>query len=144
MKWKVSNKTGDRFYIDLKQIEWLRENDVAKKLEGDDILIAEQIQSEFAWLNQSKPVTHEEEVATAKEIEQWKKFDVYEEVDRRDFPDQEVLDCRWVINEKQKEEGRVVKARLVVIKGFQEASPPIGDSPTASKSVARIFLVLRF
>ena len=140
MKWKVSNATGERFCIDLTKIKWLRAKEIVPQ-EADAVLFAEQIGAELALINFSKASSNEEEVAIAKEIEQWQKFDVYEEVDKRQFPNQEVINCRWVINEKVKAEGTVVKARLV-IKGFQETSPPVADSPTASKSVTRIFIAL--
>lgn len=138
-EWKVSNAKGERFLIDLTKIKWLRAKDIVPQ-ETDAALFSEQIGEELAWINFNKPTTKDEE-AIAKEIEQWKKFNVYEEVDKRLFPDQEIVNCRWVINEKEKEEGKVVKARLV-IKGFQETSPPVADSPTASKSVTRLFIAL--
>jgi len=115
--WKVTNKDKDRFCVDLDKVTWIRAKDEIPK-EADAVMFADQLHLEFALLNFSKPQNSEEEEAIAKEIEQWRKFDVYEEVDRRTFPDQEVIDCRWVINEKKKPEGTVVKARLVV-KGFQ-------------------------
>jgi len=138
--WKVTNKDKDRFCVDLDKVTWIRAKDEIPK-EADAVMFADQLHLEFALLNFSKPQNSEEEEAIAKEIEQWRKFDVYEEVDRRTFPDQEIIDCRWVINEKKKPEGTVVKARLVV-KGFQESNSPLADSPTASKSVARLFIVL--
>jgi len=139
-QWKVANVSGERFIVDLNIIEWLKTKETPHK-EEDAVIFANVLKDEEIWLNTSRPTCNEEEKAMEKEIKQWKEFDVYEEVDRRNFPDQEVLACRWVINQKQKPDGLCTKARLV-IKGFQETATQISDSPTAGKCVTRIFIML--
>ena len=139
-RWKVANGKGDRFIVDLKLVEWLRTKEAPAK-DDDAGLFADVIRDEEIWLSTARPSSNEEEIAMEKEIQQWQKFDVYEEVDRRSFPNQEVLSCRWVINQKEKPEGLHTKARLV-IKGFQESNPQVADSPTAGKCVTRTFIML--
>ena len=77
---------------------------------------------------------NDEEVIEAKEkeLDKWKKYGAYEEVD---LEDQFVLGSRWVVQEK----GDNVKARFVV-KGCHERGNPRSDSPTASKDSLKLFL----
>ena len=139
-RWKVVNSSGERFIVDLELVEWLRTKEMPAK--NDDAgLFADAIGDEEIWLNIARPSSNEEEIAMEKEMQQWQKFNVYEEVDRRNFPNQEVLSCRWVINQKEKSDGLCTKARLV-IKGFQESNPQVADSPTAGKCVTRTFIML--
>ena len=80
------------------------------------------------------------DIAKQKEIDDWAPtLKVYEEVCRNEYPEDEILSCRWVTEEKQANEGIQYKARLV-IRGFEEKNSPQSDSPTANKCVIRPFL----
>ena len=73
--------------------------------------------------------------AKESEIQNWRKNEVYEEVD--DIG-QEVLSMRWVVTEKVKNEKLCTKARLVV-RGFEEETEDLRKySPTCSKEGIRI------
>ena len=74
--------------------------------------------------------------AKADELEKWKKFEAYEEVE---MEDQHILSTRWVV--VQKDETRKIKARLCV-RGFEEFVHPQSDSPTASNDSFRVFLAI--
>ena len=77
--------------------------------------------------------------AKEKEIENWCKNNVYEEVS--DIG-QDTISVRWVVTEKIKENKTVTKARLVA-RGFEEESSNLRkDSPTCSKEAIRIVLAL--
>ena len=80
-------------------------------------------------------------LAKQTEIDNWKKFKVFSAVQRDEYPDVDVLSCRWVTEAKQKEEGIQYRARLVV-RGFEELDAPQADSPTANKCVIRMFLAI--
>ena len=82
-----------------------------------------------------------DEVMSAKEneIENWKRNDVYEEVDD---VGQKTLSVRWVVTEKIKKGKTIVKARLVA-RGFEEDTLDFKkDSPTCSKEAVRLALAL--
>ena len=81
------------------------------------------------------------DIAKQKEIDEWTHFKVYEEVNRNEYPEDEILSCRWVTEEKQSNGGIQYKARLV-IRGFEEKNSPQSDSPTANKCVIRLFLAI--
>ena len=80
----------------------------------------------------------EENVKCAKkvELENWAKFGVYEEVSNNN---QRLISTRWVVTEKNTENGRVTKARLIV-RGFEEENEVKSDSPTVHKESLRLFL----
>ena len=73
--------------------------------------------------------------AKEKEIKNWIKNDVFEEVE--DIG-QNYISVRWVITEKIKEDQTTTKARLVA-RGFEEDSSEIlKDAPTCSREAVRI------
>ncbi|KAG1673036.1 DNA polymerase epsilon subunit 2 [Nymphon striatum] len=78
--------------------------------------------------------------AKAQELENWERFDVYEEVEDCG---QQVMSTRWVITQKSDQENTTftVKARLVA-RGFEAQDDVQADSPTAGKDTLRIFLAL--
>ena len=79
--------------------------------------------------------------AKHKEIENWKKNDVFEEVP---FDNQNTITTRWVITTKEKDSIMITKARLVA-RGFEDQGTDKGkvDSPTCSKeSLALILSIL--
>ena len=81
---------------------------------------------------------NEDKVKSAKqtELENWKKFAVYNEVP---YSGQKLMSTRWVITEKEAEGICNVKARLVV-RGFEEDTDVKSDSPTVHKESLRLFL----
>ena len=78
--------------------------------------------------------------AKKKELDNWKRYNVYTEV-----PDtgQQCVSVRWVITEKKGKDRPVIKARLVA-RGFEEEN--LNDirknSPTCSKENLRIVLAI--
>ena len=71
------------------------------------------------------------------EMENWKRNEVYEEVDNCGQP---TVSVRWVITEKCKNGKTVVKARLVA-RGFEEELEDLPtDSPTCAKDTLRVAL----
>ena len=82
---------------------------------------------------------NKEEVSEAKEkeIENWRKNDVYEEIANEG---QRLMSTRWVVTEKVKEGKVITKARLVA-RGFEENTTELRrDSPTCSRESVRILL----
>lgn len=79
-----------------------------------------------------------EVVSSAKqsELNNWKQFGVYEEVQNRG---QTALSVRWVCTEKTVNNETKIKARLVA-RGFEETQSIRADSPTGSKDTLRIFM----
>ena len=76
--------------------------------------------------------------AKEKELDNWNKFNVFKEV--QDVG-QKTISTRWVITQKEQENDKYIKARLVV-KGFQEDERIQTDSPTAAKSTLRMVIAL--
>ena len=74
--------------------------------------------------------------AKEKELEAFKKFQVYKEV--KDYS-QETLSSRWVMTDKSKGKRTKVKARLVC-QGFSEVIEVQADSPTGNKETLRLLL----
>ena len=78
--------------------------------------------------------------AKEKEIENLKKYEVFEKVKDEG---QQSIGTRWVITQKENHDGQKTqfKARLVA-RGFQEVEKVQSDSPTALRDSFRIFLSL--
>ena len=76
--------------------------------------------------------------AKHKELESWKKFEAYREVEDSG---QDRLSHRWVLLEKEIDGKRFVKARLVC-GGFEETISIQSDSPTGSKETLHILLAI--
>ena len=76
--------------------------------------------------------------AKRKEITNWEKNEVFEEVD---WEGQPTISTRWVVTEKQNKDGRMIKARLVA-RGFEEhlGECVVTESPTCSKEALRLAL----
>ena len=101
------------------------END--KNTENDVVLFTEPDLSENAVLE-----------AKQKEIENWRRNNVFEEV-----PDhgQKVVSVRWVFTDKYIDGKHVTKARLVA-RGFEESELLQTDSPTCSKESIRLMTAI--
>ena len=77
--------------------------------------------------------------AKHEEIKNWKKNEVYEEVENRG---QKTISVRWVVTERVKETKTVTRARLVA-RGFEEDTENLRkDSPTCSKEGVRTVFVM--
>ena len=76
--------------------------------------------------------------AKANELSQWKKQNVYTEVDHST---KDPISLRWVCTPKVIDGTPSIKARLVA-KGFQEQQHVRGDSPTCSREGVRIALAI--
>ena len=75
--------------------------------------------------------------ARYEELQRWKDFDLYEEVEDEG---QFFITVQWVDTQKFVNNNRVVKARLVA-RGFQERDPIQKDSPTALRESVRFLLM---
>ena len=76
-------------------------------------------------------------VAKQKEIENWKRNEVFEEVENAG---QSTISARWVVTNKVKNGQPIIKARLVA-RGFEEDTSDLRkDSPTCSKESVRLVL----
>ena len=76
--------------------------------------------------------------AKKKELQAFKKFGVYEEVEDRG---QERLSSRWILTDKSTPTEVKVKARLVC-RGFEENIQVQADSPTCSRETLHMLLAL--
>lgn len=111
--------------------------ELMNKLTGDDSDGKQNIE-EANIATKMPDQAHQIHKAKATELENWKTFQVYDEV-----PDsgQPYISTRWVITTKQKEAETVTKARLVA-RGFEEEEKFQSDSPTAGKETLKTFLAL--
>ena len=73
--------------------------------------------------------------AKQQELENWKSNNIYIEVAKSDQP---LLNCRWVCSMKNISDEQILKACLVV-KGFEQTSYILKDSPTCSKESLRLY-----
>ena len=137
---KVKNEGTTNFDFSGSSIDWFMKKAVDdSSINLGSILFAETIAHEIMVLNDCK--SDEYLPAKSDEVKKWEKYDVFEKVNRREYPTEDVLSCRWVGSEVN-DNGEVrYKARLV-IRGYEEFNPPEADSPTASKSIMRLFLTL--
>ena len=79
--------------------------------------------------------------AKRREIENWQRNDVYEEVDTH-MVSVRPISVRWVVTEKLKNGANIVKARLVA-RGFEENTGEIPkDSPTCAKESVRTAIAI--
>ena len=76
--------------------------------------------------------------AKCKELENWKSFDVYEEIQDEG---QSTTNTHWVVTEKSSDGKKIVKARLVA-RGFEENLETRSDSPTECEESLRLFLAV--
>ena len=116
-------------------IDW--DNDVE---EWTPIVERDEVQEPSEIMMACEDVTQTElEKAKDEELKSWKRFAMFEEVPNRG---QKALSTRWVITEKETNEGKKkMKARLVA-RGFEEKEKFQSDSPTVSKEVLRSFMAI--
>ena len=97
------------------------------------------IDSEVVLITGSKLYDLDVEQAKVNELNKWKQHNVYEEVENQG---QSAISTRWVCTEKETENGKLIKARLVA-RGFEEDSSCIQkDSPTCNKESLRVALAI--
>ena len=90
------------------------------------------IEEEVLYTSSNNP---EVLVAQQVELDKWKEYDVYDEVEDLG---QETVSTRWVISEKSDKHSNSIKARLVA-RGFEEVNSEIRtDSPTVCKENLRL------
>ena len=85
---------------------------------------------------------NEPEVIEAK-IEELNKYKAFGAFDIVEDQGQEAIDTRWVITEKEQQDGLkvAVKARIV-LRGYKERNVPRSDSPTAAKELLKTTLAI--
>lgn len=132
----LNEKNGSRFGIHLDKVEF----EILDK--NTDETIQENENTEQNVNISTVPINEhlKPEIIEAKEkeIENWKSFNVFNEVPDRG---QKTISTRWVITKKINEGEEIVKARLVV-RGFEEDENKQTDSPTAAKSTLRLVAAL--
>lgn len=133
--WNVKLFDGTQMGVNLDQVDWIKNEDKS----GVEVF-TNQIVNEVFIQNYDVKQSDEFYQAKESEVDHWKKFEVYEEVERKEYPSEDVLSSRWVTTKKQKEGKTVYKARLVP-RGFEEFDAPKADSPTASKSSSRMCII---
>ena len=123
--YNVETDENDTLSIDLENVTY----EIIDNSSAEEILITSE-----------ESFTHEK-IADAKEVElkNWQDFNVYTETQDKG---QNTLTTRWVVTEKIGiNDEPIIKARLV-IRGFEEQEHNQSDSPTASKSTLRSFLLV--
>ena len=108
---------------------------------ADEWIDQENHVDEWQQVDDEKDVLEASRVnAKIAEIENWKKYKVFEEVKDEDQP---CISVRWEVTETRKE--KRIKGELVA-KGFEEKQPIVTDSLTCSKDSLRftMFLVANF
>lgn len=145
--WNALTSDQTPIGVNLDKVDWLKDDATHPSLEqtsGTDasIAFASAIDKEIFVLNTETCKSANFQQSKETEIETWRKFDVFTEVDRRDFANHDVISCKWVESEKSgHDQSTIYKSRLCV-RGFEEKDPPKGDSPTAGKNILRMFLAL--
>ena len=133
-EWNMENNKGEKEVIDFDgDVEWreaLEEN-------ADKIISDENPETEIA---ETFHVETEQETLNAKykELESWKKNEVYEEVEDKG---QYCVSVRWVVTPKIIEGKLQTKARLCA-RGFEETTSFRTDSPTCKTESVRIALAI--
>ena len=140
--WNVISEDGRASGVNLDKVDWLLKKDPPLIVEPNEneetIKFAEMISEEVFVLRTSPNKSENFEQSREVEIQSWKNFGVYKEVNKNDYPSHIPLSCTWVESEK---ENNGHKSRLC-IRGFEEENPPKADSPTAGKDTLRMFLGL--
>ena len=85
-------------------------------------------------VNFTKMKNDQFQAAREVELGNWKKMEVYEEVEDMG---QSAISTRWVYSEKRTETSTVKKARLIA-RGYEEESKTFNDSPTGNKDSLRV------
>ena len=124
-----------------KSIDWRNNVQDWREIENSVIHQHEQEISEEVFVTESRHDERRVREAKMNELQNWKKYGVYEEVEDCGQP---CISIRWVCTEKHSDDGHsTIKARLVA-RGFEENKDCNfrADAPTAGKDVLRIVLAL--
>ena len=114
--------SGEKACLGFSSMEW-KLGDMTESTEEDTITTLITSVDEKQLIREAK----------IKELDNWNKFNVYDEVADSG---QSTISTRWVITKKE-----LFKARLVV-RGFEEQSEMQTDSPTAAKDTIRSFFAI--
>ena len=133
MDWMTDVEKWEKVIEENRTNEEIVNDGVTKMGETDDL--AEANSSNEILMASSKLDDERIDSAKQKELESWKQFGVYTEVND---DGQSAISVRWVITEKA---DKRVKARLVA-RGFEEKEDIKSDSPTVSKEVLRSFMAI--
>lgn len=109
------------------------------KMSNDECLV-EEITTYVVEVPKSRHNEAEVINAKEKELDNFQYYEAFEEV--KDTG-QEKIGSRWVITEKERQDGQKtkIKARLVA-RGFQETEKPKSDSPTALRESFKTFIAV--
>lgn len=110
-----------------------------ERKEHETILSIQEDSEVFFARNPDPETIKDIEQAKMKEIENFKYFQVFEEVKKENLkPNVPIISSRWIIQEK---EGGVIKARIVA-RGYEEGDMDLVDAPTVDKTSLRTILTL--
>ena len=110
-----------------------------QKKEQSTILSIQDESQIFFTKQPDKEIMHQIDCAKANELENFKYFKVYDEVNKDELmPETPVISSRWIIQEK---DGGKIKARIVA-RGYEEGDMDYVDAPTVDKTSIRIILTL--
>ena len=122
--WNIISEDGRASGVNLDKVDWLLKKDPPLIVEPNEneetIKFAEMISEEVFVLRTSPNKSENFEQSREVEIQPWKNFGVYKEVNKNDYPSHIPLSCTWVESEK---ENNGHKSRLC-IRGFEEENPP--------------------
>lgn len=134
-EWNVRNQQGIRSVVNFEKDALNLE--VLEKDSGNvsSVNVIEELNLSEIFISQNK-----EEVTSAKikELESWKKNNVYEEVP---FEDQKCISSKWVIKPKIVDNKFITKARLV-LKGYEEEECVRTDAPCCMRESVRLLLTI--
>ena len=103
--WNALTSDQTPIGVNLDKVDWLKDdatNPCLEQTSGTDasIAFASAIDKEIFVLNTETCKSANFQQSKETEIETWRKFDVFTEVDRRDFANHDVISCKWVESEK--------------------------------------------
>ena len=130
-----SNLTGLNFSTEVEQWQTIPQSETQENANSEQSSNDADEEANITFLPVSRHEEHEVRRAKSSELENWKTFQVYEEVTDHG---QHSMSTRWVIT--QKTDGSV-KARLVA-RGFEETEFIQSDSPTAGKETLRALIAI--
>ena len=116
-----------KFCLNIKNLE----DDSTRCIDWKDSIDEWEVIEENVMMNTNKNLDFAE--AKQKELDSWKKLNVYEQVENEG---QYCISVRWVLTEKEVGEQKVQKARLVA-RGYEEEFEGPKDSPTGAKESLR-------
>src|SRR5215469_1745322 len=95
------------------------------------------VDNEEVYYGEPESDCEQVKVAKMKELSNWRENDVYSEVEWDDK--KKLISTRWVVTEKEKDDGKKWKARLVA-RGFSEQFSEGCESPTSTPEGIKLVL----